>query len=105
MVWASPELEAPEAESWEPGAPGPGTSRVAFESKNRLTNTGDSNWVKETGLLSVWILGQFNPSPETTVIVPYRGAADDPSLGPVVNDAYFGKVPSDRLVVTATHVD
>ncbi|MCK4628618.1 MAG: hypothetical protein KAT56_06415, partial [Sedimentisphaerales bacterium] len=70
---------------------------VAFESVNSITNTGEKNWVKDTGLLSIWILGMFNPSSATTVVIPFRaGSADE--LGPIVNDAYFGKVPADRLV-------
>jgi len=71
---------------------------VAFESSNRLVNTGAETWTKETGLLSIWILGMFTPSPETTIVVPYNmGPAND--LGPAVKDDYFGKVPPDRLVV------
>jgi hypothetical protein len=77
----------------------PGVKSVAFESRNMLTNTGDRAWKDETGLLSIWILGQFNPSPETTVILPYRGEERDETLGRVVNDAYFGEVPPDRLIV------
>jgi hypothetical protein len=71
---------------------------VAYESENRIENTGRAPWRKETGLVSVWILGMFNPSPATTVVVPFR-PGPEASLGPVVNDAYFGKVPADRLVV------
>jgi hypothetical protein len=71
---------------------------VAVESNNKITNTGEKPWVKETGLLSIWILGMFNPSPATTVVVPFS-AGPEPQLGPIVNDAYFGKVPADRLVV------
>jgi hypothetical protein len=72
---------------------------VAYETVNTLTNTGQSAWTKETGLLSIWILGMFNPSPETTVVIPIVGG-DDAALGPKVNDTYFGKVPEDRLRVT-----
>jgi hypothetical protein len=72
---------------------------VAFHSDNRITNIGDLPWRKETGLVSIWILGMFNPSPETTVIIPYKPGPEE-ELGPVVNDAYFGKVPQDRLVIT-----
>ena len=75
-----------------------GAAMVAFQSDNRLTNAGTEPWVKETGLLSVWILGMFNPSPETTVVVPFKPGAES-ELGPAVNDAYFGKVPADRLKV------
>jgi hypothetical protein len=71
---------------------------VAYESNNKMTNTGSKAWEKETGLLSIWILGMFNPSPATTVVVPFTAGADD-KLGPIVNDAYFGKVPADRLVI------
>ena len=71
---------------------------VAFESSNTMTNTGTKAWEKETGLLSIWILGMFNPSPATTIVVPFNVGSED-ELGPVVNDAYFGKVPANRLVV------
>ncbi|MFQ6035589.1 MAG: DUF6786 family protein [Sedimentisphaerales bacterium] len=71
---------------------------VAFESHNRITNTGTTAWEKETGLLSIWILGMFNPSPATTVVVPFQPGPED-ELGPMVNDAYFGKVPADRLAI------
>ena len=71
---------------------------VAVESNNKITNTGEKPWEKEAGLLSIWILGMFNPSSATTVVVPFN-AGPEPLFGPIVNDAYFGKVPADRLVV------
>ncbi len=70
---------------------------VAFESTNKIANTGTKAWEKESGLLSIWILGMFNPSPATTVAVPFNTGPQS-EFGPVVNDAYFGKVPADRLV-------
>lgn len=70
---------------------------VAYQTINRLENRGESPWSRETGLLSIWLLGMYNPSPGLTMIIPYvTGPA---SLGPVVNDDYFGKVPADRLKV------
>lgn len=71
---------------------------VAFESDNVIKNSGENAWKEDTGLLSIWILGMFNPSPATTIVIPFKEGADA-ELGPVVNDAYFGKVPADRLVV------
>lgn len=65
---------------------------VAYQSSNKITNAGKEAWKKETGLLSVWILGMFNPSDTTTVVVPFKGERSK-----VVNDSYFGKVPADRL--------
>jgi Family of unknown function (DUF6786) len=73
-----------------------GLKLVAFESQNVLVNTGKSAWTKSGGLLSIWILGMFQPTPATTVAIPYRQGPDS-ELGPVANDAYFGKVPADRL--------
>jgi len=78
--------------------PSKAVKMVAYESNNKVTNTGSKAWEKETGLLSIWILGMFNPSPATTVVVPFNAGADD-RLGPIVNDAYFGKVPAARLVI------
>jgi hypothetical protein len=69
---------------------------VAFETINAITNTGSQTWKKESGLLSIWILGMFNPSEETMVVIPLRASGTDSGI---VNDSYFGKVPSDRLVV------
>ena len=71
---------------------------VGFESINTITNIGRNVWQKDSGLLSIWILGMFNPSPKTTIVIPFKpGSVED--MGPVVNDAYFGVVPADRLVV------
>ncbi|WP_282123097.1 DUF6786 family protein [Algibacter mikhailovii] len=71
---------------------------VAYKTTNILTNIGDEAWKKQTGLLSIWMLGMYNHSPNTTIMLPYV-KGDETELGAVVNDAYFGKVPSDRLVV------
>ncbi len=67
---------------------------VAYQSENTITNTGNNKWKKESGLLSIWVLSMFSPSPTTTVFIPYKKDAS----GPIVNDEYFGKVPSDRLI-------
>ena len=73
-------------------------SVVAYASNNRITNQGKEAWKKETGLLSVWILGMFNPSPSTTIVVPIK-AGPEAELGVKVTSDYFGQVPPDRLVV------
>ncbi len=92
-------LGAPDVEAL--GIPVPsGVRMVAFASTNSITNLGANAWTKETGLLSVWILGMFNPSPSTTIVIPFKPGPES-ELGPAVNDAYFGKVPADRLVVDA----
>ncbi len=67
---------------------------VGFQSINTLSNRGTMPWNKESGLLSIWILGMFLPSPQTTVVVPVRRAENGASI---VNDVYFGRQPADRL--------
>ena len=75
-----------------------GLNYVGYRTTNSLTNTGDKDWKKETGLLSIWLLGMYKPGPNTTIVVPFR-KGDEAELGPIVNDAYFGKVPAERLIV------
>ncbi len=68
---------------------------VGFSTENTLTNKGTKAWTEDKGLPSVWILGMFNPAPDTRVIAPFEksGRAE------VVNDRYFGKIAPDRLRV------
>lgn len=75
-----------------------GLRLVAYESDNRITNQGKEAWKPETGLLSIWILGMYNPSPKTIVVIPFK-AGEESKLGLKVNDIYFGKVPTEYLIV------
>ena len=72
-------------------------SSVGYESNNKITNAGENDWNKKSGLLSIWILGMFNPTPNTTVIVPFKNPSGE--LSAIVNDNYFGKVAKDRLTI------
>ncbi len=76
----------------------PSVKVVAFETINTVTNTGEAAWTRAGGLLSVWILGMYNPSPATTIVVPYAAGSEE-ERGPIVNAGYFGNVPLDRLAV------
>jgi hypothetical protein len=78
--------------------PKTGAQVVAFESVNTVKNTGSAAWTKDSGMLSIWILGMFNASPASAVVVPFK-PGPVAELGPIVNDTYFGKVPADRLQV------
>ena len=75
-----------------------GVKSVGFESVNSVKNTGRQPWKKETGLLSIWILGMLKASPETTVVIPFEKGPES-ERGTIVNDTYFGQVPFDRLMV------
>jgi hypothetical protein len=73
-----------------------GVKSVGYETVNQLKNTGTAEWKKETGLLSIWLLGMFIPSDEVTIIIPYK---TDAVSDYIVKDNYFGKIPADRLIV------
>ncbi|MBX3227852.1 MAG: hypothetical protein KIT84_22850 [Labilithrix sp.] len=74
-----------------------GVGYVGYETSNKIVNRGTKPWTKETGLPSIWILAMFAPAADARVIVPFE--KDGP--GEIVNDRYFGKVPPERLVVSA----
>jgi hypothetical protein len=88
------------ATAWKDLGVGPArdVSLVAYETDNRITNAGHDAWRKETGLLSVWILGMFKPSPSTTMVLPIKPGPES-LLGARVTSDYFGPIPPDRLVV------
>jgi hypothetical protein len=69
---------------------------VGYESRNRIVNAGSAAWQKDSGLLSIWLLGMFKPGPRTTVVLPFEPGGE---LGRIVNDAYFGAVAPERLRV------
>jgi hypothetical protein len=69
---------------------------VGYESTNMVKNTSGEPWTKENGLISIWMLGMYNPSAEVTMILPYKtGVKSDY----IVKSDYFGKIPDDRLKV------
>lgn len=76
----------------------PGLKLVGFQSHNTLTNIGHAVWRKETGLLSLWIIGEFPASDETTIVMPIREGSEA-QLGKPVTSDYFGTVPDSRLSV------
>lgn len=73
-----------------------GVKSVGYKTVNQLKNTGSADWKKESGLLSIWLLGMFNPSPEVTIFVPYKTGVESDYI---VKDDYFGEILPDRLVV------
>jgi hypothetical protein len=75
-----------------------GLNAVAYRSENKLINKGDREWKKESGLLSIWMLGMFNPSPSVIIVAPFK-AGNEKELGVPVNDNYFGKISSERLKI------
>lgn len=72
-----------------------GLTWVAYETENTIKNMGENAWKKESGLLSIWLLGMFTPSEETVAIVPFHNRKDVKNF---ITDNYFGQIPADRLI-------
>ena len=70
-------------------------SQVGYSSDNKITNIGELAWQKENGLLSIWILGMYKPSPSATIIIPNQKKESKLK----VNDQYFGSISKERLKV------
>jgi len=71
---------------------------VAYESENALINKGLNSWNSQEGVLSIWMLSMFNPSPVGVVFIPFK-EGEESQLGKIVTDDYFGKVPPERLLI------
>jgi len=71
---------------------------VSYETENTLTNKGNSPWNETNGMVNIWLLAMLNPSPAATIFIPIRQGREKELGKPVVDD-YFGKVPSNRLIV------
>jgi hypothetical protein len=69
---------------------------VGYQTENILINSDSTTWSKKQGLLSVWILGMYKPSAETTIIIPFKHQNNAKEL---IKDDYFGKIPSERLEI------
>lgn len=76
---------------------------VGFESANTATNVGPMPWNMQSGLVSIWSLGQFPAGDQTVIIVPYKEGSEQ-ELGPVVQSDYFGTVPAERLKVAKSAI-
>lgn len=67
---------------------------VGFATENAVINRGPA-MKRETGLLSIWSLGQFKPGRHTVIIAPFQ-SGDGASA---VTSDYFGPVPDARLKI------
>ena len=76
-----------------------GINAVGYYTENSVTNTGPREWNDSTGMPCIWILDMFPPSPNTTVIIPYR---KDSAAKPA-NTNYFVEIPPDRIKYVRQH--
>lgn len=75
-----------------------GVALAAHESRNKLTNIGDKTWAQETGLIGLWSLCMSKPSPNATLMIPFR-KGDESEFGTIVTSDYFGELDASRLAV------
>ncbi len=66
---------------------------VGYATENTLINKGSLPWTTETGMPCIWILDMFNPSDQTTIVVPFMG---DTISKPATTD-YFGEISANRI--------
>jgi hypothetical protein len=70
-----------------------GVKWIGYQTTNSIQNIGDADWNYNKGVLSIWLLSMMKSSEFNTVIIPYQKGGMNQ-----VNDSYFGKVPSERLI-------
>ena len=69
---------------------------VGYLAANGITNRGDFEWTEKTGMPCIWMLDMFNPSPETTILIPYQQTAAG-AASKVATTDYFGPIPPERV--------
>jgi hypothetical protein len=73
-----------------------GVKHVGYRTENQVKNVGTNDWKKESGLISIWLLGMFTPSDQTTVIIPFEPV---PTAKELITTSYFGVIPAERLLI------
>jgi hypothetical protein len=70
---------------------------LGYLSETTFENISSEPMRKETGLLSIWMLGMYAASPHTYVIAPFERRG----TGKIVTDTYFSPdgIAGDRLIV------
>ncbi|WP_111980140.1 DUF6786 family protein [Algibacillus agarilyticus] len=69
---------------------------VGYGSDTQIINTGEA-WKKETGLVSIWHLGAFKPSADTTVVIPTKGTVKEAT-------PYFNAIKTSHTQTAKNHV-
>ncbi|MEJ0056135.1 MAG: DUF6786 family protein [Bacteroidota bacterium] len=49
----------------------PNVKLVAYQTTNSIENTGAESWSRNTGILSIWLLGMLNPTPRDSHDNPF----------------------------------
>lgn len=73
-------------------------NKIAYQTENTITNNGNFEWTKTTGMPSIWLLSMLKSGNNASIFIPFVQGSDS-ALGVIVSDDYFGKVPVNRLKV------
>ena len=73
-----------------------GVDWVGYKSENTMTNTGENEWTRESGALSIWMLDMFLPGENITVVIPFN-KGEKKRLGPIATTNYFGEISPERI--------
>lgn len=65
---------------------------VAYQTENKVINTGSSIWNEENGTFCTWMLDMFPVSDKTVMVIPF-----EPCEGKPATTDYFGEIADERL--------
>jgi len=65
---------------------------VAYQTENKVINTGSSIWNEENGTFCTWMLDMFPVSDKTVMVIPF-----EPCAGKPATTDYFGEIADERL--------
>jgi len=86
-------LDKPAIEQWLNTRYEDEVNAVAYYTENSVSNSGQREWKDSTGMPCIWILDMFPPSPNTTIIIPFK----KDSIAKPANTSYFGEIPPERI--------
>ena len=78
---------------------------VAFQSFNKLTNTGNVPWSPDNGMANISVQSCFNANRKVKVFMPYR-QGDSSKLGNIVRDNFYQPTLSgdSRLLIESEYI-
>lgn len=78
-------------------------SMVAYQSFNKLTNTGDIQWSEKIGMLNISVQSCFNANRSVNVFVPYE-RGELAKLGNIVSDDFYDSSTEGRLYIEESFI-
>ncbi len=79
---------------------------VGYSTTDSIKNTGAKPLNRKNGLVSMWVLGQYQPGLETYVILPILSGSNEKLGPPVVDYNFFNNapVPANRKLIRPNYI-